>query len=194
MQTQRNVSAARRLKNLARDCGPLSFLGKKNKQRRFMSLRLRVSKTLCQHQNKFVENMTLNLTLRPADLFTASLDAEWRPLINALVLTEKHTSRDYGSQENPDVPLALCLTLDTEIQTEPFLTITYSSERETAGFLKVQVAFYLPKICEQPHFKLKIACLLISCFQTLRGVTDRRCYQQLPSCHPVPLFLPETSS
>lgn len=91
------------------------------------------------------------------------------------MLTEKHTSRDYRSQENPDVPLALCLTLDTEIQTEPFLTLTYYPER------KVQVAFYFPKICEQPHFKLKVACLLISCFQTLRGVTDRRRCQQLPS-------------
>lgn len=78
-----------------------------------MSLRLRVSKTLCQHQNTFVENMTLNMTLRPADLFISSPDAERGPLINALVLTEKHTTRDYSSQENPDVPLALCLTLDS---------------------------------------------------------------------------------
>lgn len=79
-----------------------------------MSLRLRVSKTPRQHQNTFVENMTLNLTLRPADLFISSPDAERRPLINASALTEKHTSRDYRSQENPDVPLALCLTLDTQ--------------------------------------------------------------------------------
>lgn len=41
-----------------------------------MSLRLRVSKTLGQHQNTFVENMTLNLTLRPADLFISSSAAE----------------------------------------------------------------------------------------------------------------------
>lgn len=95
-----------------------------------MSLCLRVSKTLRQHQNTFVENMTLNLTLNPADLFISSLDAERRPLINVLVLTEKHTSRDYGSQENPDVPLALCLTLDTLIQKTSFLMIAQRSERE----------------------------------------------------------------
>lgn len=117
-----------------------------------MSLRLRVSKTLSQHRNAYVENMTLNLTLRLADLFISSPNAERRPLINALVLTEKHTSRDYRSQENPDVPLALCLTLDTQIQTKSFLIIRYSSERETAGLCKAQVAFYFTKNMQVASF------------------------------------------